>query len=1090
MPDFAPPTDLIITDNTTLSGAGGNVLLIYVTNSKTLTLDTGSNFTVQDLLLIDAGASLVLNNAILTVNGHVTINGTLSSTYSGDYLIITGLVVCQGTISVVGHGTFTGQSTISGTLTVGPTTGAVTFSGTPTALSGTMTVNASCSLTFSGTTANMSGSIAGGGTVSVTTTLTINSALTISGTSTWAGTGTLKTNDSVIVTVSASITIRIPNLIGGASSTATFSIASTKSIAFSATDSASHSWKDLLTFSGAGTLSFGSTITTTIDTPSAASATSVVFSYTAATSIADTFNIVNGQNLTISGVNTTFSKTLASTSTGTLTVNTVTATLNSDASNAQNINLAGTGTLAVSGSGTLTINANVTYSIANLGTAAFTLKNLANSNNITLGASLNWWVGTLTITAGSLTVVVGTYTLTHSANLTWGANTTISAASGTVATTNSANMTYNTGTTWTVGTFSGVTGNVVIPAGTTYTPTISCSFSMGGLSLTGTLSISAGIVITDTGYLSCGAAAGSATISGAGEFDIGPSGTFNMTSNFYLDVATLGGTGTIAAGTNTIYITGSRTWGATGGDYLHITGSFTLVCATSANTLTIGSASASSGVSWAASALTNTMQLTISIVGALQFGNATNLNTTIFDGAGTLNIYNGNTLHISQSVTWTFTGTIAGTGSNSTGSLTIDNAVTLTMNSASFTMGLTGTYGTFTTTGTLALGTCIMYVTTTPLIHKGAGSITASAGGAISIASGKSMEIQTNDFICSAAILGAGTFTIDSGWTVTRDTSQTDTIAILTGNGSMTVNTGVTITVGVNQTLSLAGTLTVTGSYNAGSTYTVTISTTLAIASTGTFGGAGTLSITGTITLGGSMAFSVAILTGSGTITFTGYTITFGVAGGSTIASLSSSTLTLTGGTFAATVGAVTVGSASLNAVVVINATWTASTKNFTIYGQFYTNGANGGTESTSSTNLLSDPTSGSITMGNATSIWLAGLTATAGNATATIALGAVNKGNKGANSKSSSGKRPYIIMATITGSVAGRYSLGGTDNTGTTYEIFAWVYLGGTGAFTLTASSFKLNATTISNSGDTYYLWLVGNSVGNISAMTGTLYV
>ncbi len=77
--------------------------------------------------------------------------------------------------------------------------------------------------------------------------------------------------------------------------------------------------------------------------------------------------------------------------------------------------------------------------------------------------------------------------------------------------------------------------------------------------------------------------------------------------------------------------------------------------------------------------------------------------------------------------------------------------------------------------------------------------------------------------------------------------------------------------------------------------------------------------------------------------------------------------------------------------------------------------------------------------------------------------------------------------VTSITGSAVGEYSIGQNDTTGSTYPIYVWIYIGGTGTFTVNVAP---------NSGDNYAsthtikLCNVNNSAGNLTTLVGTLYV
>jgi|GEM_PF-1062044 len=437
-------------------------------------------------LLIDAGSAITktASGTPLSVGGNLTINtnATLSET--------------TRTLSV------TGTSTINGGLTYSTgsynATGAVTNAGTLSFTTGAATLAASL---------NNSGSVTytGAGTMSIGTTLS-NSGTYTAGTSTLSVTGT-----SSLTAGTLSFTTGVYHATGAVTNAGTLSFTTG-----AATLTASLNNSGTVTYTGAGTMSIGTTLTNS-------------GTYTAGTS---TLSVTGTSSLTAGTLSFTtgaYHATGAVTNAGTLSFTTGAATLAASLNNS--------GTVTYTGAGTMSIGTTLT-----------------NSGTYTAGTSTLSVTGTSSLTAGTLSFTTGNYNATGAVTNAGALSFTTGAATLAASLNNSGTVTY--------------TGAGTMSIGTTLTNSGTYTAGTSTLSVTGTSSLNAGTLSFTTGiYNATGLVTNAATLTfttGTGNLSNGltNSGTTTFTGAGILNIAGAGSAldntgGTFNSGTGAVNMTGT-----------------------------------------------------------------------------------------------------------------------------------------------------------------------------------------------------------------------------------------------------------------------------------------------------------------------------------------------------------------------------------------------------------------------------------------------------------------------------------------------------------------------------------------------------
>jgi hypothetical protein len=512
-------------------------------------------------LLIDAGSAITktASGTPLSVGGNLTINtnATLSET--------------TRTLSV------TGTSTINGGLTYSTgsynATGAVTNAGTLSFTTGAATLAASL---------NNSGSVTytGAGTMSIGTTLS-NSGTYTAGTSTLSVTGT-----SSLTAGTLSFTTGVYHATGAVTNAGTLSFTTG-----AATLTASLNNSGTVTYTGAGTMSIGTTLTNS-------------GTYTAGTS---TLSVTGTSSLTAGTLSFTtgaYHATGAVTNAGTLSFTTGAATLAASLNNS--------GTVTYTGAGTMSIGTTLT-----------------NSGTYTAGTSTLSVTGTSSLTAGTLSFTTGNYNATGAVTNAGALSFTTGAATLAASLNNSGTVTY--------------TGAGTMSIGTTLTNSGTYTAGTSTLSVTGTSSLTAGTLSFTTGNYN---ATGAVTNAGALSFTTGAatlaaslnnSGSVTYTGAGTMSIGTtLSNSGTYTAGTSTLSVTGTSS--LTAGTLSFTTGIYNatgLVTNAATLTFTTGTGNLSNG-------LTNSGTTTFTGAGILNIAGAgsalDNTGGTFNSGTGAVNM--------------------------------------------------------------------------------------------------------------------------------------------------------------------------------------------------------------------------------------------------------------------------------------------------------------------------------------------------------------------------------------------------------------------------------------------------------------------
>ncbi len=864
-------------------------------------------------ITVDPGVTLTINAGAgtdLTVNGGLTVNGTLTNS-GAPTLALNGTLTNNGTITLTTAGAVTlgGASTSTlanpssssfGALTLSTGPGAVLNANSALTVGGVLTINAGASITASATSTVTKGAGNFVGTGSYIST----GSTVFSGASTLSGAGQKTFNN---LTVNATVTPNAAYTVNGnidgtgtlaaGNNTATF--AGTTLISGSGAKNffdmtisggAAVTYNTNITISGNNLIGTGSLSTDVITSPAIITFTTLVLSgagtkdFTNVTIGAGASTTPNASytvrgNLVITGTlaqgtgTTTFAGTTVISGAGTSTFNNV--SVNSGASVSSTLNH----TI----NGTLTNNGTINFTAGTLTLGASSISNLTDP---TASTTFN----ALTTTAGAVINDASTTNLTIRGNFVGGANYTslgTTTFNGTVALSGAGTKTFN---------------NLVVN-GTSLTPGANISYTVNGdISGTGILAAGSGTSLTTF--------AGTSTlISGSGAknfFDvtINPGTSVTYSSNVTFSGNNFIGNGNLATDviTSPAVIT------------------FTTIAISGAGTKDFTNVTIGAGASTTFNA-DYTVRGNLVVTGTLAQGSATVTfaGTTTISGAGA----------------HTFNNVIVNPGA------TVSGAVSHTVN-GTFTNNGTVNF----TGGTLTLGAASVTNLTNTSASTTFNALTTTAGATITDAVGSNLTI-TGNFSSGANYLSIGTTTFNGTVTLTATGTVTFNDLVVNGtsftpNAAYTVNGNIsgtgTLAAG-NNTATLAGTATLisgTGAKNfnnltvnasEAATYSsdVTISGTTFIGNGGLTSsngtstmswvsitvsgagvkdfanvsiGAGTTTVNADYTVRGNLAVTGTLTTGAFTTTFAGTTtVTQGTITFNNIAISGSSSLTLSAGT-------------------------------------------------------------------------------------------------------------------------------------------------------------------------------------------------
>ena len=398
-----------ITSNTTIGGQGitVNYVDLVITNNATLTIAAGSTVNVAGNMTIMSGASVVLQDATLSVYNTLWNAGTLQSASFYDsieavQLQNTGVIELDGTLYLPNAGynhILAGTISGSGTLNIQGT--AITLIGNELSLSvptvngtGTYHVQENGICNINGNVALSLPNITGEGTLSINEgnsqyTLTIegNVTFSISGVS---GPGILSIGSGYTLTVKANSIFGVLVVSG----------AGTLTIESGYTLTAGNNLFSVATVNGGGTLTI-------------ANGTSLAFSgkYLLPSNLV----IPDGTALSLNNNYTIPTNITVPTGSGTLDIGPYTLTIDDNITLTTPIagSVSGTGTVSIGAGYTLTVGGNVTYQVGNIsGGGALTILSgytLTIHENTTLGISTVNIAGTLSNAGYNITIPSGTY---------------------------------------------------------------------------------------------------------------------------------------------------------------------------------------------------------------------------------------------------------------------------------------------------------------------------------------------------------------------------------------------------------------------------------------------------------------------------------------------------------------------------------------------------------------------------------------------------------------------------------------------------------------------------------------------------------
>jgi hypothetical protein len=326
-------------------------------------------------------------------------------------------------------------------------------------------------------------------------------------------------------------------------------------------------------------------------------------------------------------------------------------------------------------------------------------------------------------------------------------------------------------------------------------------------------------------------------------------------------------------------------------------------------------------------------------------------------------------------------------------------------------------------------------------------------------------------------LAGPGTITINSGVTLYINQNINCTLSTINGNGTLQINSGYTFTFSGNNLIPSGlianGILALSGNYTLGTSLTngsgnlqINSGFTLTVSQPSTLGyapvnlgfnsitGSGTLTIATDYTLQqiNDLVIGVSTVNVKGYWNNAGYNIT--VPSNSTVEWFSNSITT-----------------ASTPGTLIVN-------------GAVFWFGNGIGYQTTDAVPTFPLNLSG-------TGIFIGGLTASAGSASATISLSntSLGPGSSSVNTTTASGGSPYFTFSMIQGNSIGKYGLGVYDITGNKFNIWVLIYLGSTSAFTNMSGLPWTGNTANIISGDTVAIHSASGSAGTIT-LTGTAYI
>ena len=579
--------------------------------------------------------------------------------------------------------------------------------------------------------------------------------------------------------------------------------------------------------------------------------------------------------------------------------------------------LNGISSLAVASAGSLT-----TSGVNQIGTVTVT-----NAGTITLGG--NDTVAAYVSNGGTLNgpgaLRASTYALNNNSVVNGDLGNGVITANGTVA------LNGSTGTTGALTVQSGTTTAAANIGATTIAVSTGATLAT---TATGNIADAAALTLNGTAALNLGRSDTIGSLAGAGSVNLGSSTLTLSNGAAASSSAVISGTGGLTLQSGTQTLSGANTYtGATNvnGGTLALTGTLT------GTTINVASGAALSSTG----GLADGTNLSVTGTGAITFTAAETLAT--LSGAGTLSATNLTVGALNGSATINSSGTVTASagsfgGNLATGAFLKDSSGTLTLSSSQSSIG-----GTTVSDGTLVLGHAFN---------------TLADGGALTVSSGATVNLQANtdtvaSFISNGGTLsGTGTLTattyelfnnttidanlgtgsivtngtvalngdsaaanffVNSGVTTLDGIAAATSVAVtggtldITANGGLssvavlTIAPGATVSTSANEQIADAAGITNNGTFSVGGNETVGI-----LDNTGTVSGTGTLTAsTYNLAIGSNITGKL----GAGTVNVTGDTGISGTSAATTV-NVTGGTLTLTGNNLADT--AVVTNSATL----------------------------------------------------------------------------------------------------------------------------------------------------------------------------------
>ncbi|WP_083077044.1 PEP-CTERM sorting domain-containing protein [Akkermansia glycaniphila] len=860
----------------------------------TLTISDFATLTLVDLMTVKSG-KLVLNPTILanllSFNSAYDIQGTSS--------LVMGTNGAYGTLKLSGTGTL--QFTKGGTASIQARSGntvtnailfdnssntcALTFSESTSLVSGTitslnnLTINANATMTF-------------GAAVTVTNALTINKA----------DNGLIRTFNALVTAGSLTLQAGESGNIASTAFTGGTSISGTVNAGAYTNITGSVTAQKFLATGGNATIGANLSISQNIDIDNAGNTMT-------GTVGAGSVNIYDGGTLTLSG-------TLNLAASGAITIGSQgssgTATLNVTGSGIINAN---TGTITVGRSGvagSLTIQNTAVVNAQTLALVNGSVT-LSGTGRLNIGSGGITGTGTINLGAGTTLRAIDNWTSSATSTIAFGANAanissstfniTLTGAltgTGSLTKTGSGTLTINgadkafTGTSITVS-----TGTLAMNVSTANILSMAQSYSIaaGATLQLNTGTYASALKITGTGNLVFGNGATTVTLrESTGAATLGHNITFgNVASTLTLDPTLTTLQGTLSAGSDltlngtqfttangAVNITGKLTLGLAG-DAAHATRTFNALVTAGSLTLQAGTSTIASAINFAQDA-TITGALTAQGYANLSTGTGKQIAAGSYLSTGGNNTVTGR-LNLSGDAVISGLNDVW-TGTVNSANLSINSGASLSMNSATYTLGAGGAIN-IGNTGTSGTGT---------LNITGSSTVNGSTG-----------TIKIGNATGTSGLLNIG------------NTSVVNTAGIVINNGSITLSDTATLNLG-STGISGTGTINFNGGTTIGSsadwssasgvTYAVNGSTASTFNTNGhnatlngNITGSGILTKTGsgTLTIGGSSK------TFSGTLNINLGTVYLNLSAGSNLAGTvniaSSTTLQVNGSTYSGTLG-------------------------------------------------------------------------------------------------------------------------------------------------------------------------------------------